>query len=60
MPGEESAAPASTAGTPGSEVGTLTGYFMFEASDLEQATKIASTCPHLRHGGSISVRALQG
>ncbi|MFN8061115.1 MAG: hypothetical protein U0Q12_18290 [Vicinamibacterales bacterium] len=32
------------------------GYFVIAARDLNEASRIASTCPHLRHGGRVVVR----
>lgn len=34
----------------------LGGYYVFEAANLEEATKIARDCPALLHGGSVIVR----
>jgi hypothetical protein len=34
------------------------GYFLFRASDMEEALAIARSCPHLRHGGRVSVQPL--
>jgi len=39
-------------------VGSLGGYFIVEAKNLEQARKIASTCPHLLHGGRLIIRQI--
>ena len=36
--------------------GGVAGYFLFEAKDLEEAVAIARSCPHVRHGGKITVR----
>lgn len=36
----------------------LSGYFMIRASSLAEAQRIASTCPHVRHGGTIEVREI--
>jgi len=38
--------------------GALGGYFIIAARDAAQARKIASTCPHLRHGGWIVIRQI--
>jgi len=48
----ESAAPP-----PGSS-GAVAGYFVFEAKNLEDAVAIARSCPHVKHGGLITVRAV--
>jgi hypothetical protein len=34
------------------------GYFVIAARDLADATAIAGSCPHLRHGGTIIVREI--
>jgi hypothetical protein len=34
------------------------GYFVVDASTLDEARRIASTCPHLQHGGRIVIRAI--
>jgi hypothetical protein len=31
------------------------GYFLIRASGMEEALDIARSCPHLRHGGSVTV-----
>jgi hypothetical protein len=33
----------------------LTGYSVIEASSLDEAVKLASTCPQLASGGSVQV-----
>lgn len=38
----------------------LSGYFMIRARDLDEAKRIAATCPHVRHGGTIEVREIDG
>jgi hypothetical protein len=51
--------PAGTAGGyPGMRPGILGGYFIIAAKDGGQAREIASTCPHLRHGGWIVIRQI--
>jgi hypothetical protein len=51
--------PAGAAGGyPGMRPGTLGGYFIIAAKDAGQAREIASTCPHLRHGGWIVIRQI--
>jgi hypothetical protein len=35
-----------------------TGFFVVAARDESEALAIARTCPHLRHGGTISVRPI--
>lgn len=43
---------------PEEERGTIGGYFVIGARDDSQAEEIASSCPHLRHGGSIVIRQI--
>lgn len=38
--------------------GTIGGYFVISARDASRAEEIASSCPHLRHGGSIVIRQI--
>lgn len=44
---------------PIAEQGALTGYFVISAKDLDEATSIAETCPHLRYGGTVSLRRIE-
>lgn len=39
-----------------SSLGVLAGFFIIRAADEAEATAVAQTCPHLRHGGRIAVR----
>ncbi len=34
----------------------ISGYFLFEAKNLEEAVEIAKTCPHLDYGGTVELR----
>jgi hypothetical protein len=36
------------------------GYFIVSVADIDSALRVASTCPHLRHGGRISIRRIVG
>jgi hypothetical protein len=36
------------------------GFFIVEAPDLPSAERVASSCPHLRHGGRIVIRRIAG
>ena len=36
----------------------ISGYFIVIARDAAEARAIAETCPHLRHGGGVSIRPL--
>ncbi|MBV9883703.1 MAG: hypothetical protein JO276_11895 [Sphingomonadaceae bacterium] len=36
------------------------GFFIVEAGDRAALLRLAASCPHLRHGGSIAIRALTG
>ncbi len=38
--------------------GDVSGFFVVEAADIDQAVAVARTCPHLRHGGRITIRAI--
>ncbi len=38
--------------------GPVSGYFLIQARDSEQAAQIARGCPHLSYGGAIELRAL--
>ncbi|MFQ5694490.1 MAG: YciI family protein [Terriglobia bacterium] len=38
--------------------GFVQGYFLIQASDYDQALRIARGCPHLRYGGTIELRAI--
>ena len=35
------------------------GYFLIRARDDAEALRIAKTCPHLRHGGTLELRRVQ-
>jgi hypothetical protein len=35
---------------------SLQGFFLIRARTLEDAERIARSCPHLRHGGAIALR----
>ena len=37
----------------------LSGFFIVQAADLERATAIAKTCPHLKHGGRVVIRPIE-
>lgn len=34
----------------------VSGFFIFEADNLDEATKIAQTCPHLNYQGTVELR----
>lgn len=36
------------------------GFFLIRARDLAEAEAIARECPHLRHGGRVSIQAVDG
>jgi hypothetical protein len=36
----------------------VAGFFILEARDFDAALALARTCPHLRHGGRITVRQI--
>lgn len=37
---------------------TVGGYFIIEAPSEEDAVRLAQTCPHVKHGGTIQIRRL--
>jgi hypothetical protein len=45
---------------PAAEQGELEGFFIISASDLVEAAEIAASCPHLRYGGTVSLRRIAG
>ncbi|MEX2125281.1 MAG: YciI family protein [Woeseia sp.] len=53
-PGREPAA-----AIPMAAEGTIGGYFVIRAKDLDEAASIAATCPHVRYGGTVSLRRLE-
>lgn len=38
----------------------ITGYFLIEAADLDEAARLARGCPALGHGESLLVRPIAG
>lgn len=38
----------------------LAGYFVLAAHDMREAVRIARSCPHIRRGGEIIVRRVEG
>lgn len=40
------------------EPGALGGFFLINATSLDEALRIARSCPHLRYGGAIEVRPI--
>ena len=55
--GELGGTPASL-GPPAGAAPPPAGFFIVTAPDSAAALRLARTCPHLRHGGTIAVRAL--
>ena len=47
------------AGPVGDAPSLPTGFFIIAARDSADAVAIAESCPHLRHGGRVAVRAIQ-
>jgi hypothetical protein len=37
----------------------ISGYFVVVAPGLEGAVAVARSCPHLRHGGRITIRPIE-
>lgn len=44
----------------GDTVEAVAGYFRIGADSLEEALSVARTCPHLKYGGRIEVRQVDG
>jgi hypothetical protein len=42
-----------------SSLDILGGYFIIVAKNMDEATIIARTCPHLRHGGTLVIRPIE-
>jgi hypothetical protein len=42
-----------------SSLDILGGYFIIVANNMDEATAIARTCPHLRHGGTLVIRPIE-
>jgi hypothetical protein len=42
----------------GMRPGQVGGLFIIRAADYDEAATIAATCPHVRYGGSLEVRAI--
>jgi hypothetical protein len=42
------------------DAGTLTGMFIIRAATETEALDIAGSCPHLKYGGRVAVRAIVG
>lgn len=42
--------------SPGANAGDLQGFFMIRAGTLEEAERIARSCPHRGHGGTVALR----
>ena len=36
----------------------ISGYFLYEAANAEEALKIAQTCPHLKYSGTLELREI--
>jgi len=57
LPGPGAGSPAIGPG-PSSGAPFIGGYFVVQASGFEEASRLAATCPHLRHGGTIEIREI--
>ncbi len=57
--GEKLGAQAWMLGDAAPETAGPTGFFVIAARDQNEALAIARTCPHLRHGGIVSVRPIE-
>jgi hypothetical protein len=42
------------------DAGPVTGFFLIRARDFEHAQKIAESCPHVRYGGAVEIRPIDG
>jgi hypothetical protein len=49
----------STAVVPRAPEGVLAGYFVIRAKDRAEAERVARECPHLKYGGTISLRLIE-
>ncbi len=38
----------------------VAGLFLIRSRDMEEARSLAESCPHLRHGGIIEIRPIEG
>ena len=38
----------------------ITGFFVIHAPDRDSALAIARSCPHVKYGGTVSVRGIAG
>lgn len=52
VPGANDSGSAAAQGEP-------TGFFLLEVKDRAEAERIARDCPHLRHGGEVSLRPIE-
>jgi len=44
---------------PRASEGVLAGYFVIRAKDRAEAERVARECPHLKYGGTISLREIE-
>jgi hypothetical protein len=51
-------APGDGASAPSAGAPFIGGYFVVQAAGYEEASRLAGTCPHLRHGGTIEIREI--
>jgi hypothetical protein len=52
-------ADGSSAVVPRAPEGVLAGYFVIRAKDRAEAERLARECPHLKYGGTISLREIE-
>ena len=50
---------AATIDRPATDAQSLAGFFIVSAATPAEADSIARSCPHIRHGGKIVVRAIE-
>lgn len=58
--GEELQSQAGVLGPPAPAQVQPAGFFVVETPDRDAALRLAGTCPHIRYGGTVVIRALSG
>ncbi|MGH7563914.1 MAG: YciI family protein [Gemmatimonadota bacterium] len=46
--------------SPVDRAGAIASYFVIESDSYEEAVRIARDSPHVRHGGVVEVRRIEG
>lgn len=52
-------APTISTDLPTSPFGIADGFFLFTAASAEEALRVAASCPHLKHDGTLELRPIQ-